>query len=636
MKSLNRILIGFCTLLLGWGCAQDPDYENYVYPPAYDRASLNALIDECKALVKNSEVGTGQGQYLDFVMSNFEKAINESSKVLGNDKATQQMIEVAAEKLTKSKDVFLSSVNTGPVDPNDSSLSLHLRFAGNTLDSSPYGHTLLLNEGNQLCGNGPRPQLTTDRNGVENAAIHFQKGGYISIPNVDGKSEALNPEVMTFMCWIKEENPAPIQRWLFCLNTWNIFYVIMPAGGNEVQFSGQSTRGWLPLYNSGINTSGKWMHLAITYAPEGVCFYKNGELISRQDGMGNLVRNDAKIPFLIGLMDPTRELYFEGDMDEIRLYNKVLNAEEVASVFAIEKPASMETDKSQLQSRIEEANQAKAQAQVGFTTGKYLPRTIEAFQSEIDEAAAVNDNAKATQNQVDRAESALAAAITRFADAANNRDFDPNLTLSLAFDGNFNDDSHAAHKATLIKGSNDLPPYPAIDRYGNYDGACHFDKGSYISIPFDETLNPSSLTYMCWVKAANPAGAGDPYLMSIGRRFGFYLGLSGGSLVYGGVAAQGTVAEINSGATVSANWEHIALTYSADGIKFYKNGVLVKTDTAKGNLVKLTEDQPFVIGVKGTSDNTSSYFRGDLDEVRVYDRALSDSEIATVYNTQKP
>lgn len=623
-------------LLLSWGCAQQTDYENYVYPPAHDRTSLSELVAECKDLVQQSTVGTGQGEYLDFVMSNFEKAINESRKVLDNDKATQQMIEVAAKKLSDSKTVFLTSVNTGAVDPNDGNLALHLRFSGNTLDSSPYGHTVALNEGNQLCGNGRRPQLTTDRYGVENSAMQFSKGGYISIPNADSKSEVLNPEVMTFMCWIKEGNPAPVQRWLFCLNTWNIYYVVMPAGGNEVQFSGCSTRGWLPLYNSGIATSGNWMHLAVTYSPEGVCFYKNGELISRQDGMGNLVRDGAKSPFLIGIMDPTRELYFEGEMDEIRLYNKVLSEQEVASVFAIEKPASMQTDKSRLESGIEAARQAKEQAPVGFTAGKYLPATIEAFQKSIDEAVAVFGNATATQNQIDRAVSTLDEAIQTFAASANTRDFDPNLTLCLSFEASFNDDSYAAHKVGLEKGSNDLPPYPAIDRYGNYDGACHFDKGSYLSIPFDKNLNPSSVTYMCWIKAATPPGANTPYLMSIGRRFGFYLGLGGTNLVYGGVAAQGTIAEINSGSAVSAAWEHVALTYSAEGVRFYKNGVLVKSDAARGDLAKLTDDQPFIIGVKGPADSSSSYFRGDLDEVRVYDRALSDSEIATVYNTQKP
>ncbi len=621
------------------GCQESPDYENYVYPPAESKADLDALITECATLLAESEEGTDQGQYLSFVMANFQKAVNESRTAQTNDKATQAMVDAAAKKLRDSRDVFLASVNSGPVDPNDSYLVLHMRFNGNFLDSSPLGHTAALHEGNSLCGNGPKPSLVADRNGDANSAVRLSRGGYIEFPFVDGTSEALNPEVMTFMCWIREPSPVQVQRWIFCLNTWNIFYVIMPADGNGIQFSGSTTRGWLPLYESGVQTSANWSHFAMTYSPEGVCFYKNGEFVSRADGMGNLTRNNARFPFFIGLMDPTRELYYDGELDEFRLYNKVLDASEVAAVFEMEKSASMVVDKSVLQSRITAAGTAKSGVTQGFAAGQYLARVIAAFQTQIDEATTLNANAAATQTQVDKGVTALNSAITAFQAAANKKTFDPNLVLDLQFAGNFADSSYMAFAPTLVNGTNSLPPLPAIDRYGSYDGACHVDKGSYLSIPYNTALNPAQLTYMCWVKAASPAGAGDPYLMSLSRRFGFYLGLSSGKFSYGGTSTSGTIPEISSGIAPGTGWKHVAVTYSAaDGIKFYEDGTLRKSDTAPAALAMVaTDDQmPFTIGVKGSADHTTTYFRGDVDEVRVYDRALSGSEVTAIYNAQKP
>ena len=71
-------------------------------------------------------------------------------------------------------------------------------------------------------------------------------------------------------------------------------------------------------------------------------------------------------------------------------------------------------------------------------------------------------------------------------------------------------------------------------------------------------------------------------------------------------------------------YSHIAVTYNGSALVFYVNGVATRTTAATGNIQ--TSTMPLRIG-----GNTvwGEYFQGQIDEVRVYNRALSPSEIQT-------
>jgi len=78
------------------------------------------------------------------------------------------------------------------------------------------------------------------------------------------------------------------------------------------------------------------------------------------------------------------------------------------------------------------------------------------------------------------------------------------------------------------------------------------------------------------------------------------------------------------------SWVHIAFSYdSSNGqLKSYINGSLSNTwDTGYGNL--WTSGEPFRIGFPAGI----YYWKGKIDEVRIYNRALSASEILNLYNS---
>ena len=74
---------------------------------------------------------------------------------------------------------------------------------------------------------------------------------------------------------------------------------------------------------------------------------------------------------------------------------------------------------------------------------------------------------------------------------------------------------------------------------------------------------------------------------------------------------------------------------SQQGLKVYVNGKL-----AGSVPLKATEDFPiggdFSESSIGHGTGNSRYFRGALDDIRIYNRALSSKEIKALYDLEKP
>ena len=77
-------------------------------------------------------------------------------------------------------------------------------------------------------------------------------------------------------------------------------------------------------------------------------------------------------------------------------------------------------------------------------------------------------------------------------------------------------------------------------------------------------------------------------------------------------------------------WTHIAVTLTRGEMRFYFNGKLDRVGPQKKTRPMAQNTNPVHIG----SDYDGRYFNGDIDEVRVYNRALSGAEIADLYKTE--
>jgi hypothetical protein len=154
----------------------------------------------------------------------------------------------------------------------------------------------------------------------------------------------------------------------------------------------------------------------------------------------------------------------------------------------------------------------------------------------------------------------------------------------------------------------------------------------FVQIAHDAALNPGTngLTVSAWV---------DPDLTLTGSRLAVGKERSGG-LGYGlytrgstgtptaSVFTTSNLSTSASSALSSTQWAYIALTWSANTLRLYVNGTLVSSRSTTGAYGTSTG----TLRIGGTSTATA-FFDGIVDEVRIYQRALSQSEITADMNS---
>ena len=168
---------------------------------------------------------------------------------------------------------------------------------------------------------------------------------------------------------------------------------------------------------------------------------------------------------------------------------------------------------------------------------------------------------------------------------------------------------------------------------GKYGGAISFDGvNDMVTIADSASLDlTTGMTLQAWVR---PAVLGWPYRTVLLKE-------TPGSLVYtlylnettrplGSIFAGGFERIATGSAALAANtWTHLATTYDGTNLRLYVNGTLVTTTAASGAISTST-------GALRIGANTiwpEEAFQGLIDEVRVYNRALTTAELTQDMNT---
>ncbi|HHH12382.1 MAG TPA: LamG domain-containing protein [Candidatus Moranbacteria bacterium] len=128
-------------------------------------------------------------------------------------------------------------------------------------------------------------------------------------------------------------------------------------------------------------------------------------------------------------------------------------------------------------------------------------------------------------------------------------------------------------------------------------------------------------TFSLWAKPAEVSGL-DTLLsksMDVSPGYALYRDGSAWRAIIGGNS-------ISGGSAAADNWYHISLRKNGSGVALYVNGVSVATGSA-GNL---DGSGKFYIGESKGVSPAAGNWRGVIDDVRIYNRALSDEEILTL------
>jgi len=84
-----------------------------------------------------------------------------------------------------------------------------------------------------------------------------------------------------------------------------------------------------------------------------------------------------------------------------------------------------------------------------------------------------------------------------------------------------------------------------------------------------------------------------------------------------------------------AQWHHLVFTIDSGGGKMYVDGQLVSQKEWRGSPTVVTSDLPLTIGQYLGHDSPTGSFHGSIDEVRLYNRALSANEVTELANEGK-
>jgi prepilin-type N-terminal cleavage/methylation domain-containing protein len=81
-------------------------------------------------------------------------------------------------------------------------------------------------------------------------------------------------------------------------------------------------------------------------------------------------------------------------------------------------------------------------------------------------------------------------------------------------------------------------------------------------------------------------------------------------------------------------WQQVGCTYNGSTMTAYINGVAVASTTASGSLY-YGAAAPWYIGASYTGTSYQNPFAGSIDDVRIYNRALSAAEIMALYDAER-
>ena len=343
-------------------------------------------------------------------------------------------------------------------------------------------------------------------------------------------------------------------------------------------------------------------------------------------------------------------------------------------------PVVIPVDKSKLKARIDSANAIYTAAVEGVQVGNYEVGSKATFKNYIDAANIIYGNTAATQSDATNAYANLGVGITNFAAKQVQEIAAANLILYLKMDGNVNDASGKGFNGALKAGGQPLSatvtsgtttaavswtgwggsatnvPTLTKDRYGVDGKAYTFDKGSNIEIPYNSVLNPGKeFTISLW---ARPTKINESsYMVSLDRWNGYKFQLQSANKPFLTVkTAPGKyIDKDNESPTLDVNkWYHLTVTYKSGAMTFYVNGTPVKTWTdvtgdpyaVKSNInLAIGQDLPtslYTLNKDDDADGNSlygpygGYFTGDMDEIRMYNVVLSDTQVKSIYNAEKP
>jgi len=163
--------------------------------------------------------------------------------------------------------------------------------------------------------------------------------------------------------------------------------------------------------------------------------------------------------------------------------------------------------------------------------------------------------------------------------------------------------------------------------------ALRFDGvNDYVEVPNSPSLGiTGDITLAAWVKRGALGDYGGIVAKTDGNNiwdYDLYFD-SGPDNLHFWSDSQSPQNTISTGAVSDTDWHHVAATRSGETVTFYVDGAPAGTADISGE--SADNPVPVRIGTDGPGYGAASMFKGLIDDVRIYNRALSQAEIRALY-----
>ena len=341
----------------------------------------------------------------------------------------------------------------------------------------------------------------------------------------------------------------------------------------------------------GALSAGVWSHLVIVLNNTTASAYVNGSQLGSNQTI-TAINVASASDCVIGANYPPNNYYIDGKLASTNIFNTALSATEVSELYAIDKRSSI-----------------SGFSQFSNCVGSWLM------------GAGTGDTTSTIQDQT-----------------SNNND----ATVSGANLIGYNDGTVSGDPASIIvpEGLNegrDSQGYYLTDT-DSISSGIRLKGAEYISVQDSESLDfgTSDFSIALWVKPNENISAtrGLIYKGADGSDEGYYLRVDSTKKIRWKLNDGSTDVSDLTTQTISQDvWTYITFVADRSGNgQIYLNGVLDSDSVSSISSVgDITSTENLYIG----QYNTTSEFNGSIDEVKIYDKALSATEVLKNYNNGK-
>jgi len=335
---MKKIKLGLFTLLLVMAsstllfvsCKKDKEEVKV------DKTALQQAITAANSLISTTTEGTAEGQYLPGSKAVFQVVIDAATVVNANPAATQTEVDNTVIALEAATVAYNSNI-VEAIAPD--ALMGHWTFdegSGTTLtDFSGNSFDGTLMDGDTTWGGG-LPAWTTDRYGNAGGALMFDLGGHVLIPY----NSALNPGTMSISLWVNAAESLENNRFMG-IHSWH-GYKFQLQSADKAFFTIATTDGIYDRDTDPPLELNTWYHLVVAFGGGHTIFYINGTQTHDWDNTPGTALPIADHDLVFGKdsdhhTSQSSPSYFHGAMDEVRIYNTVLTAAQVLTIYELEK-----------------------------------------------------------------------------------------------------------------------------------------------------------------------------------------------------------------------------------------------------------------------------------------------------------